>query len=802
MDSPFESTTLVELLCRRALQHPERRSYTFLIDGELEGAHLTYGALNRKARAIGALLQQRVRPGARALLVYPSDLEFITAFFGCLYAGVIAVPTYPPQTRTKRSLTKLQAIMHDVQPAVVLTIASLSSTVESLFSQAQELQPTPLLNTDDIDNNLADTWQDPAIDGNTLAFLQYTSGSTGMPRGVMLTHSNLLHNSSLMHSYLEPTSASLSLSWLPLYHDMGLIGAVLQALYIGCHTTIMSPVALLQRPIRWLQAISDIRANISGGPNFVYDLCVRKITPEQKAGLDLSSWDLAFNGAEPIRQETMQRFIEAFAPCGFRPQAFYPCYGLAEATLMVSASNKAVLPIVCTVQAAALEENRVVIVETGNTSSDREHPRPHQRTLVGCGRISQKVVIVNPDTCTQCPPDHIGEIWVCGPSVAQGYWQKPEETERTFHAYLVDTKEGPFLRTGDLGFLQDGELFVTGRLKDLIIIRGRNHYPQDIERTVEQSHPALRPSCGVAFSVDVSAEERLVIVQEVERQYKDLHVDDVVETMRQAVAEQHELQIYAVVLVKIGSIPKTSSGKLQRRACREGYLTGTLNVIGEWTNTTLDNGTSGVAGLASATPNPQLDKDTLANNGRHIREELLVTEPAQRQALLEDYISEKIATALRLSLARLNAQQPLNSLGIDSLTAMELKTLLEEELKVEVPITIFLQEPTIAQFATQLLDQLTGISPEREHQFANTTNNVMNPQDAEQLLAELDQLSDEEVDSLLSHISQEENGHIDGVGARLIAPEIAKHLLAGIDELSNEEVDSLLSRILEEESSK
>jgi len=812
LDSAFESSTLVELLSRRASQHPERRAYTFLIDGEVEGVHLTYGELDRRARAVGALLQQRAERGSRALLVYPSDLEFIIAFFGCIYAGLIAVPTYPPQTRTRRSLAKLRAIMDDVQPSVVLTTSSISSMVESLFAQAQELEVAPLVSTDDIDVILAEAWRDPVVDSDTLAFLQYTSGSTGLPKGVMLTHGNLLHNASLIYHHFSVTSDIRGLSWLPLYHDMGLIGMTIQAMYAGVRTDIMSPVAFLQRPIRWLQAISNTGANVTGGPNFAYDLCVRKITPEQRATLDLSNWRIAFNGAEPIRLETLERFAEAFAPCGFRKEAFRLCYGLAEATLLVAGMQRGVALTSRTVQMAALEQNRIVMA-----SAEAAIDRDNTRTFVSSGSVppGQKVVIVNPDTCMRCLPDEVGEIWVSGPSIAQGYWQKPEETKQTFQAYLVDTGEGPFLRTGDLGFLQEGELFVTGRLKDLIIIRGRNHYPQDIELTVEQCHPLLRPACGAAFSVDAMSEEQLVIVQEVERHYRDLNVNEVVEAIRQAVAEHHELQVYAVVLIKTGSIPKTSSGKLQRNACRQGFLAGTFDVVGEWTLPP-DGGASfdGITGRAST----EAEVDAPPGNGRHIREELLLVEPVERQRLLENYVLSKIATALKISSSRLNAQQPLNSLGLDSLTAVELKNWIEEELNVQVPITIFLQEPSIAEFSTQLLDQLaegqnghtysTGrilqesLSPQIGAYEQITEENAhvidqINQQDAEQLLERLDQLSDEEIDALLGQISRQGNDQgklVDG-----ISQQDAGQLLAGLNQLSDEEVDALLSQMLEKE---
>jgi acyl-CoA synthetase (AMP-forming)/AMP-acid ligase II/acyl carrier protein len=826
--SPIETSTLVELLQRRASQHPEKRAYTFLDDGELEGAHLTYGDLDHRARVVGSWLQQHVEPGARALLVYPADLEFIIAFFGCLYAGVIAVPTYPPQTRTKRSLAKLQSIMNDVQPAVVLTISSLSSMVDALFAQAQELQDIPLVATDNLASNLVEAWKEPTIDSNTLAFLQYTSGSTGMPKGVMLTHGNLLYNMARMCHYFNITEDTRGVTWLPLYHDMGLIGSILDTIYASVENKIMSPVAFLQRPIRWLQAISNYRATHSGAPNFAYDLCVRKVTPEQIASLDLSSWQLAFNGAETIRPETLQRFVETFGPCGFRREAFYPCYGLAEATLMVTGRHNSALPAIRAFESAALELNQAIEVQTPTATASEG-----VRTFVGSGQTieGQRVVIVHPETLTQCQPGQVGEIWISGPSVSQGYWQQPEETERTFHAYLADTGEGPFMRTGDMGFLHEGELFVTGRLKDLIIIRGRNYYPQDIELTVEQSHPALRPGCGVAFSLDVSNEERLVIVQEVDRQYRNLDVEEAVTRIRQAVAEQHELQVYAVALVKMGGILKTSSGKLQRRACREAYVSQSLDIVGQWTMP-IEEYPLETATLENDLDGRELSSAGAQTNGRQIREELLLAEPAERQRLLENYICEKVAKAHNLPPSILNAELPLNSLGLDSLTAMELKNTIEAELKVEVPITIFLQEPSIAQFATQLLEQLTAstpaafplLTPGLDHinlldghtdglaafnDVSGANFNSLAPADAERLLARLDQLSDQEVDSLLRQLSENEEqngaGTLDEAngaatqGVNSLEPDAAEQLLAQLDQLSDQEVETLLSQIIQEE---
>jgi acyl-CoA synthetase (AMP-forming)/AMP-acid ligase II len=445
------------------------------------------------------------------------------------------------------------------------------------------------LATDDAGVDAADQWREPALNRETLAFLQYTSGSTAAPKGVMVSHGNLLSNERMVQQAFGHTEQSTFAGWLPLYHDMGLIGNVLQPLYIGAACILMAPMAFLQRPVRWLQAISRYRARTSGGPNFAYDLCVRKITDEQRAALDLSSWRVAFNGAEPVRASTLEQFTATFAPCGFRPETFYPCYGLAEATLFVSGGTPAALPIFQTVQGTALEHNQAL-----TASADHEATR----RLVGCGQTwqEQQIRIVDPETQTECPGGRVGEIWVSGPNVAQGYWQHADATERTFQARLAGTQDGPFLRTGDLGFMQDGELFVTGRLKDMIIISGRNHYPQDIEQTVEHSHPAIRLGCCAAFSIDVDGEERLVVAAEVDRHHRPpsrnasletgnlpegmapADGESMVKAIRRAVVEQHDLRVHEVVLLKVGGVPKTSSGKIQRHACRNGLLAGSLDL--------------------------------------------------------------------------------------------------------------------------------------------------------------------------------------------------------------------------------
>ncbi len=572
--STLYQSTLVELLKYRARHQPNQTAYSFLQDGETESGSLTYSELDNRARAIALELQSLQATGERGLLLFPPGLEFIAAFFGCLYAGVIAVPAYLP--RRNQKMWRLQAIVADAQATVALTTTSVLGKIEGRFTENPELAELRWVATDNIGSERANNWQELSPNLDSLAFLQYTSGSTGKPKGVMVSHGNLLQNLALIYEFFEHTPNSRFVSWLPPYHDMGLIGGLLQPLYGGFPVILMSPVTFIKKPLRWLQTISRYQATTSGGPDFAYDLACRRITPEQRSSLDLSSWEVAFTGAEPVRAHTLEQFARYFAPCGFRKEAFYPCYGMAENTLFVSGGLKTTPPVILQVKGADLEQNRVVVA-TGKQQGDQ--------AIVGCGcsPLEQKIAIVDPESLTGCPADQVGEIWVSGQSVAQGYWNRPEETEQTFRAYLADSSEGPFLRTGDLGFFQDSELFVTGRLKDLIIIMGRNHYPQDIELTVEQSHSALRPNSGAAFSVEIAERENLVIAQEIERSYlRKLNANEVIETIHRALAEHHQLQAYAVLLLKTASLPKTSSGKVQRRACRDRFLAGSLDVVADW----------------------------------------------------------------------------------------------------------------------------------------------------------------------------------------------------------------------------
>ena len=671
-----QCATIVDILRDRSLKMPHTQAFTFLEDGETQELTLTYHELDRRSRAVAAQLQALGLSGERAILLYPPGLDYLTAFFGCLYAGVVAVPAYPP--RNQRKTPRIQAISIDAQASVALTTTAMLPTLESILTPETKQANFHWLTTDNIAQGIEDSWQQPVINGDTLAFLQYTSGSTGTPKGVMLSHGNLLHNAAVTYQMMEHSPSSKFVSWLPVYHDMGLIGGILQPLYGAFPCIFMSPASFLQRPYRWLQAISHYKGTTSGGPNFAYEQCIQRITQEQKETLDLSSWSVAFNGAEPVRQDTLEKFATTFAECGFCAKAFYPCYGMAEATLIVSGGIKTALAQVKTVDKSALSQNQ--IVEANTQSQDIQ-------TFVSCGQTipQQQIVIVNPETLTRCSSDEVGEIWVSGLSVGQGYWNRTEETEQTFHAYLKDTKQGAFLRTGDLGFLDNSELFITGRAKDLIIIRGRNLYPQDIELTAEFSHPSLRSGANAAFTVEVNNEERLVIVQELEFRAKP-NLAEVASAIRQAIAQEHEVQVYAVVLIKPGSIPKTSSGKIQRRATRTQFQNGELNIV-----------ESDILKIS----------DIARNETQLQRSELLTLSPRECQPVLESYLIELLGRVLSIATDDINPEEPLSTLGLDSLKVFELKNRIELDLEVEVSVADFFEGMSGRSLATKILTQIT-----------------------------------------------------------------------------------------------
>ena len=691
--------TIVDLLRQRSAYRPHDRAFTFLVDGENEERNVTYAELDRKARALGAWLVEHGMVGKRVLLLYPPGLDFIAAFLGCLYGGSIAVPAYPP--RKNRSVERIEAIAADADASVALTTRDVLDRFDALRSGAPSLENLIWKVDAELEPAWADRWERPDIDGDTLAFLQYTSGSTGTPKGVMLSHENLLHNSLRIMQAFEITRSQSGVFWLPSFHDMGLIGGILVPLYGGKFNVLMSPVAFLQKPLRWLQAISKYRATISGGPNFAYELCVRKTTPEQRAALDLSSWSLAFNGAEPVRAETIDAFCEAFAPAGFRREAFYPCYGLAESTLMVTGGMKFEPPVVRSFEAAAIESGTAVVRPANATGA---------RRLVGSGREldGQDVLIVDPQSHEALPPGRVGEIWVSGPSVARGYWNRPDESHATFGGMLAQSdvvpssqgvakwrpNPGPYLRTGDLGFFDNGELFVTGRLKDLIIIRGRNHYPQDIEQAVELASPLVRAGSLAAFAVEVDGRERVVVVAEVERgRHESTDFQSAFEAIRKRLATEQEVAVEAIVLVRPNSIPKTSSGKIQRHAAKRQFQAGELEVveqaIGWLTPAAVPADVPRLArqrpvgeAARGLRPNRELPQDIVQTVFDHVRR-----------------IAKERATHLTL-------ETNIVELGLDSLERMEIVASLEETFGARFPEQVLPQIETCREVTEAILDHM------------------------------------------------------------------------------------------------
>jgi acyl-CoA synthetase (AMP-forming)/AMP-acid ligase II len=568
----YRPASMTDLLAMRAAEMPDSQAFVYI--PEREGgprAALTYRELELRARATAARLSRLTTPGDRAVLLFPPGLEFIVAFFGCLAAGVIAVPLMVPRRTAARDSSA--AILADCAPRVVLTSTDLwegrpdlkekfdGANFSWMVINAGADAPSPKLET-------------RAPGPNDLALLQYTSGSTSNPKGVMVSHGNIIANLEMIRLCMSNPTRASSVSWVPLYHDMGLMMGVMQPLYLGGLSVLLAPAAFMRRPLKWLQEIHAYRAALTSAPNFAFDLCVSRLQPEMMRGIDLSCWRLALNGAEPIQADTIDRFTRAFAPYGFDAGTMYPGYGLAEATLLVSGGRRGAGCVRRNVSRDALRSDRVT-APAGDVDA---------QCVVSSGRCvpGSRIAIVNPETSRRVPALSVGEVWVSGPSIACGYWRDPEATAATFDGQIAGDGGGPWLRTGDLGFLDpDGELYLTGRIKDLIIIRGMNHYPPDIERTVQDSHPSLRRDCGAAFSVvDETGTERLVVVQEVERtQRMHIDIEPMMRTIREAVTMAHEISVHSIALIRPASLPKTTSGKIQRSATRQLWRDRRLDVL-------------------------------------------------------------------------------------------------------------------------------------------------------------------------------------------------------------------------------
>jgi len=638
-------SNIIELIQERAATQPERLAYRLLRSDGTESSAVHYGELYRRICLVAAFLEVNGMANRQVILLYPTGLEFIYAFFGCLYARAVAVPIAPPRSRPNAE--RVRAVMKDCDAALVLTTEELLPRVSQLLEDLS-LGSVPV--DAPIGNGVNETPAEPFIQEDTLALLQYTSGSTGDPKGVMISHGNLWGNARRMNEVFRHTTDSICVSWLPLFHDMGLTGGVVQPLYGAFPCTLMDPGTFIHRPFRWLSAISESRATISGGPNFAYEMCARSVPAEERASLDLSCWRTAFNGSEPVRMETLESFAVAFSGSGFRRDSFYPCYGLAEATLLVSGGR---------LSAAS------------------------SAAQVSCGSYNSglEVVIVDPKTRVLKPTAETGEIWVAGDSVALGYWNRPAETTDMFHATLDDTSPNKhFLRTGDLGYIDGGQLYINGRMKDIVIIRGQNYYPEDIEIAAQRSDRRLVPSRGAAFSVDGVYGERLVIVQEMEEAGR-AEASAITRVIRGAVAAEMSLSPAEILLVRRGALPKTSSGKVRRLECRRQFLASIIEPI---------------------------YRDSLANTPEPGEPVLIDVEalkslpPEARQARIQWYVHLLASTCMHVDAARINPFEPLIHHGLDSLSAAQLAGRIEGELGVELSPAALLNRLTVAQAAAEI----------------------------------------------------------------------------------------------------
>ncbi len=642
-----------DILRKRALKTPQETAYRFLLDGESLEVSISYHDLDKKAQTVASALKHKLTKGpqtALALLLFPSGLEFISAFFGSLYAGVIAVPLSIP--KANRTSDRLSSIFKESSFSLIL----------SDQATYKELRRHPFFSSlpDDIwvlTDQLEGNFSFEKRDRQPIAFLQYTSGSTTLPKGVIITHDNIIANQKMIQEAFGHDASTVFVGWLPLFHDMGLVGNILQPMYLGIPSTLISPVAFLQKPIRWLRAISKYRATTSGAPNFAYDLCVQKIKDHEIHDLDLSCWKVAFNGAEPIHLKTLERFVSHFGSCGFRKNAFYPCYGMAEATVFISGNAPKQSWESIQVDRQALEQQHRALPSTSSQSLFF--------VSVGKSWQNEKISIVHPEKWVPCSPFEVGEIWVQGPHVGIGYWNQPEATTKAFHNRLA-SDEGFFLRTGDLGFLdQSGTLFITGRLKDLMIIRGRNIYPQDVEFLVEKSDPALRPHGSAAFSITQDEQECLIIVSEIEREHIRYFEPEIVRgNIRQTLSQELQIIPTSLVFIKPGTLPRTSSGKVQRTLCKKLFLENKLETLAQ------------VKGGFS-TQNPSVP---------------IVAE-----------LKERVATTLHLLPQQIEPHTILSSYGLDSLGAIEIQAFLQERWSFPLGFEELLGEITLEQLTSRIL---------------------------------------------------------------------------------------------------
>ncbi|MBU0991885.1 MAG: aminotransferase class I/II-fold pyridoxal phosphate-dependent enzyme [Proteobacteria bacterium] len=680
-----DTHTLIDVLAYRHATQPEQKGYVFIDHDLHHEIVLTYRDLFERAHTISNHLRKHAVPGDRALLLYPPGLDFLIAFFGCLYSGIIAVPLYPPDPfKPEQSLKKLEKVIENSHPEIVLTHSLIDQVTGKDHRFSALFANMKYVKTDGLP--VAECFRpDIKIKGRSIAFLQYTSGSTGAPKGVMVSHDNLFHHLKHIKAHFRIGEKDTIVSWLPFYHDMGLIGNLLEPLYAGIPVVFMSPLAFIQKPERWLAAVSRYKGTISGGPNFGYDLCVSKIRDDQLSSLDLKSWRLAFNGAEPVRSDTLARFSRRFSPCGFRKTAFFPCYGLAEATLLVSGSGSNQLPVIRTVQKEALKENRIVF--SGNMG-------PATIEIVSCGFVIDQhdVNIVNPSTLKAVGPDETGEIWITGKSVCCGYFDNPSATEETFLKEPFERDGKVYLRSGDVGFVADGHLFVTGRLKDMIVVNGKNYYPQDIEFTISEHIDGIRKGGCAVFSAEGKDREHIAIVQEIRNEIvSESAINSLISQIRHIVREHHDISVSAVLLIKPGTILKTSSGKIRRKACRERFVQNAFSCVGKWVDSRFEC-------------QPEVNPERSAVPA--------IVAPAQSVKFIRNWLKENIATLLKADSREIPSDTVFNEMGLGSVELTGLTGELGDVLGEKISPEVFFNYPTIDALSRHLSPMLDQKSKE------------------------------------------------------------------------------------------
>lgn len=655
--------TYTEVIQKRTCSDPNFVVFRFLSDGINEDGSYTYKQLEDRSKSVAASLQKIGKKGDNVLLLFQPGLAYVASLYACFYSGFVAVPAYPP--RRNRGIERIYTIIEDSGANICLLSQQVYNDIQRNFTDDSKLSNIQWIVYDDIQDTDKDNFKEENILPEDIALIQYTSGSTGNPKGVMLTQLNLMYNSEYIRTTFGVDKESVGVHWLPLFHDMGLIGGLLQAAYVKCVNINIPPMAFLKNPLNWLKAIDKYRGTIAGGPNFAFDYCIQKTTEEERKELDLSSMKVFFCGAEPIRQQTMKKFVEDFAISKIKEEMLYPCYGMAETTLIVTGGVFSEKPKYLSINTSALSENKVII-EKENT--------PGTTDLVSSGKtwLNTKIEIVNPHTIKQVSENEVGEIWISGPTVATGYYGKPEESKMIFGAHISDTNDGPFLRTGDLGFVYENELYITGRLKDIIIIRGVNYYPTDIEYLIQDNIPELKNNSGAVFPVTIDNSEKIVVVQELERTaMRNTDHNIILEKIRQIISEEMELETQAVVLIRTGSIPLTSSGKIQRRQTKFEYLNNELNIVAQWVK---NKGVSEIKTTVSNTPTEENIKEWLVQwimrNQNFTREEI-------------------------------DLDTNITTYGIDSLAAVTLESEIGKQFGFAWHVSSFMLNPTINGLAIE-----------------------------------------------------------------------------------------------------